>query len=91
MFGGRPVDMIKALKARFGLSAEAARKVLSARDVDWRFPRALGPRTSADGLHGRVWDFWAVKGPAVCVCLDCWRAWPEGGGDAYPVECAILN
>ncbi len=40
-------------------------------------PRVAGPRKA--GCHRRVYDFWPEAGEnAVCVCLDCWRAWPEG-------------
>lgn len=51
--------------------------------------RIAGPRESADGLHRRVYDFWPIHGLAVCVCLDCWRAWPEDAslGEGYQYEC----
>ena len=39
--------------------------------------RIGGPRGT--GQHKRVYDFWPFDGPAVCVCLDCRQAWPEGG------------
>lgn len=38
--------------------------------------------------HKRVVDL-KVDGRYRCICIDCWRSWPEGADwDEYPAMCA---